>query len=104
MANKKTTTRRRGQKKQTEIEGTERFHDDEISAACEDLKDLRTKRTEIKAAHDAAVERLIEMLTERGLEEYVDPELQVKVTVSEKTRLSLREFKIRESTVDDGDE
>lgn len=104
MAKKKTTTRRRGQKKQTEIEGTERFHDDEISAAIEDLKDLRKKRTQIKADHDAAVERLKGMLVERGLEEYIDPELEAKVSVSDKTTLSLREFKVKESTLDDAAE
>jgi len=96
--------RRKGQKTQTEIEGTERFHDEEISSAVEDLKDLRRQRTEIKAKHDAAVERLTEMLTARGLSEYVDPDLEAKVTVAEKTRLSLREFKVKESSLDDGDE
>lgn len=96
--------RRKGQKTQTEIEGTERYHDEEISAACEDLKDLRRKRTEIKAAHDAAVERLTEMLTAKGLTEYVDPELEIKVSVAEKTKLSMREFKVRDPNVEDGDE
>ena len=83
-------------RKQIEIEGTERPHDDEISAAIEDLKDARTKRTAAKAEADAATARLVELMLAKGIDEYIDPELEAKVTVSEKTRLSLREFKVRD--------
>ena len=96
--------RRRGQKKQTEIDGTERPHDEEISAAIEDLKDLRTQRTDVKGKLDAASERLQELMVAKGLTEYIDAELRVKVTLSDKTQLSLVDFNVKETTLDEAAE
>ncbi len=90
---------RRRQKKQTEIDGTERPHDEEISAAIEDLKGLRTQRTDIKAKLDAASGRLQELMIAKGITEYIDAELQAKVTLNDKTLLSLVDFKVEETSI-----
>jgi hypothetical protein len=86
--------------RQTEVPGTERPKDEELSAACADLKDLRTKRTKLKEKLDASAERLEEMMIEKGIEVYVDAELELKVTLSDLKKLSLTEFKVKETSVE----
>ncbi len=85
---------------QAEIPGTERPHDEELSSAIADLQELRAQRTEIKGKVDSAAQRLEEMMNSRGITEYIDPELEAKVALSESTRLSLTAFKVKETSLD----
>lgn len=85
---------------QTEIPGTERKKDKQLSAAIEDIQELRTKRADAKVKLDSASERLVGMMVKKGLTEYIDPDLKAKVTIADKTNLSLVSIKVKETSVD----
>jgi hypothetical protein len=89
-------------KKQTEIPGTERVHDTEISAAAEDLHEVRARRMKLTEEETAAADRLIRLLHERKIAAYVDEELNIRIALKPgKERVSITRFK-GESGGDEG--
>lgn len=82
--------------KQTEVPGTEREYDEDISAAVETMKKLRMRRTKLKEQYDGAVDRLKGLMRAKNMKTYFDPELEAKVTITEGTKLSLIKFVVKD--------
>ncbi len=77
MAAKKTSRKKR----QTEIPGTERQVDEELSDAAERLHSIRTDRMELQTKEAGAQAELLELMRQRKMESYIDEDLELKVTV-----------------------
>ncbi|MEM9194319.1 MAG: hypothetical protein AAGF12_34400 [Myxococcota bacterium] len=93
-AKKKIVRTPKGARKQTEVPGTERQIDTEISDAAERLHKVRTARMKLTDKETAAAEDLIEVLERKGVEEYVDEDLELKVTLRKgKDRVSVTKLK-----------
>ena len=81
-------------RKQKEIPGTERKRDEEIATAAEDLHEVRTERMQLTTKETAAAQRLVEIMERKGVETYVDEELQIKVTLKfGGTKVSVQKIK-----------
>jgi len=80
-------------KKQTQIPGTERVVDAELSAAAEHLQSVRAERMELSEQETAAANALIAHMIERKLDSYVDEDLGIRVAlVRGEDRVSVRKI------------
>jgi len=87
-------------RKQTQIPGTERETDEELDAAIEKLQSARVKRTKAKDQVDTATAELVDLMGSKGVTEYVAAELEAKVSIEDRTKISLKAFKIRDEVVE----
>lgn len=68
-------------KKQTEIPGTERVVDEAVSDAAEALHLVRNQRMKLSEQESEAAETLLTVMREKGLESYVDEDLELRVII-----------------------
>lgn len=81
-------------RKQTEIPGTERQYDEEVSDAASALHKIRTQRMKLTAKESEAAEKLLELLRARKLDSYVDDDNELRVTLRPgKDRVSVTKIK-----------
>jgi aspartate aminotransferase-like enzyme len=101
MAKPKTAApKKRKPKLQQEIPGTERPRDDELDAAAEDLSEAGTKLSKAHERREEAAERLLALMSKKGLSVYVaeDQKLRVEVRAGKnKVRVS----RLEERSADD---
>ncbi len=92
MARKKT---------QAEIPGTERAVDEDVSDAAEALHRIRTERMDLTQKESVAAGELIAVMREKGLETYVDEDLEIKVTLRQgRDKVSVTRLKTEDAEVD----
>lgn len=85
-------------RKQSEIPGTERQRDEQLAAAADDLHDVRKRRMKLTEKEAAAAERLIEMMQEKDVDEYIDEELELRVRLKlGKNRVSVTQWNPEET-------
>lgn len=78
-------------KAQTEIPGTERPKDEELSAAAQDLADAGGTLSEAHKRRDETADRLIELMRKKGVTTYVDEDAKIRVdlrTGADKVRVT----------------
>lgn len=81
-------------RRQTEIPGTERPRDDELSDAADALHKVRKSRMKLTQKETEAADKLLDLMRSKKLTEYVDEDLELRVTIKEgKTRVSVTGLK-----------
>jgi hypothetical protein len=84
-------------KKQTEIPGTQRKRDKQISAAAKQLYDLRADRTDAQRRATEASENLVAAMRKKGVSVYVDEELAIRCLLKEgDAKVSVQKIKADE--------
>lgn len=78
--NDEPAPKRKRKPKQTRVPGTEAKVIKAITYAAEEYADLRDERMELGKKEVEARDRLLGLLDQHGLEEYVDPDVGVKAT------------------------
>jgi hypothetical protein len=67
-------------------EGMEAPYDEELSDQAQLVADLTEQRLDVHGKEMAERERLVEMMGERGLEKYVDPDAELTVKLRKGTK------------------